>query len=339
MTNRWIRGALLTGGLLAAGAAWSGCVDGGRLTGVNMAGAEFNSKRLPGVLNKDYIYPTAQDLAYFASKGANTIRLPIRWERAQRTLMGELDPTEMAAIAATVSTAAALDLCVILDAHNYATYYGKVLGSTDVPAAAFNDFWMRMAQRFPDPSQVAFGLMNEPKAVLISQWAPIAQGAVNALRDGGSQHLLLVSGGRWAGIHEWSKVFSGTSNATAFANFKDPLDRMAIEVHQYADSNFSGTGTTCLQPSRFPNMFSVIGDWARNNGHRLFLGETGVAANEACLQTLDTMLALSSAPDVWLGFTYWAAGRWWGTTYSYSIQPKAGVDAPQMSVVSKYLGQ
>lgn len=338
MNRAWMRACALAYCVIASGGAAAACLDDGPLVGVNIAGAEFNSKKLPGVMNKDYVYPSAEDLKYFASKGATAIRLPFRWERAQRTLMGELDPAEMSAMEKTIAAATQLGLCVILDAHNYATYYGNPIGSAEVPNDAFFDFWTRMGRRFPDPSQVAFGLMNEPKNLLIAQWAALAQATVQNLRSAGVQHLLMVSGGRWSGVHEWSKLFSGTSNAASFAPLSDPLQRAVIEVHQYADTYYSGTGTDCHPPSRFDNMFAVISDWARTNNQKLFLGEFGTPATEPCLATLDHLVALSSDRAVWRGWAYWAAGRWWGS-YPLSIQPKAGVDAPQMGVVSKYLGQ
>ena len=40
--------------------------------------------------------------------------------------------------------------------------------------------------------------------------------------------------------------------------------------------------------------------------------------------------------DVWQGWTYWAAGAWWGD-YPMSIEPKAGVDREQMGVLARYL--
>ena len=338
MSIRRLRRVAIAGSFLAASTSWAGCVDVSPLTGVNMAGAEFNSKRLPGTMYKDYVYPTAQDLGYFASKGATVIRLPFRWERAQPSLMEALDAAQMSAIAKVVAAAVPLGLCVILDAHNYGTYHGKTIGSAEVPTAAFFDFWTKMAQRFPDASQVAFGLMNEPKALPIPQWAEVARGTVAALREAGADNLILVAGGRWSGVHEWFKQFSGTSNAQAFADLPDPLGRTLIEVHQYANLGYSGTTTDCLPPSHFDRMFASISDWARANGYKLFLGEFGTPGTAECLATLDRLLALGSNRDVWRGWAVWAAGRWWGS-YPLSIHPKDGVDAPQMSVVPPYLGK
>ena len=57
--------------------------------GVNLAGAEFNERRIPGTIHKDYTYPRPGDVDYFAGKGMNVFRLPFRWERLQPALQGE----------------------------------------------------------------------------------------------------------------------------------------------------------------------------------------------------------------------------------------------------------
>lgn len=332
-----VRVSVLALGVAVAGTTDAGCIDGAPLVGVNLAGAEFNSKKLPGVMHKDYTYPAAADLSYFASKGATTVRLPFRWERAQRALMGELDSGEMAAISKVVAAAAPLGLCVILDLHNYGSYTGRPIGSAEVPNEAFLDFWTKMGERFPDASQVAFGLMNEPSKIPLPAWTQLARHTVRHLRDADVANLLMVSGGRWSGVHEWTRTFSGTSNAAAFADLADPLGRTVFEVHQYFDRDFSGTHAECQPPGRFDNMFSLISEWARTNGRKLFLGEFGAPATSGCLQTLDHVLTLVSDRQVWRGWTYWAAGRWWGS-YPMSIQPtKEGAAAPQMGVVEKHL--
>ena len=78
--------------VLGAGAALSvACVAGARerplLTGVNLAGLEFNGGRIPGRLDRDFVSPGTAELDYFHTVGARAIRLPFRWERAQPELM------------------------------------------------------------------------------------------------------------------------------------------------------------------------------------------------------------------------------------------------------------
>src|SRR4029078_11930417 len=64
-------------------------------TGVNISGGEFNDQSLPGEYARDYVYPEPATVAYFATKGMNIIRVPVRWERLQHQLEGSLDEQEV----------------------------------------------------------------------------------------------------------------------------------------------------------------------------------------------------------------------------------------------------
>lgn len=326
----------LTAAGLAAPVLAASCHGEAALKGVNLAGAEFNGKRLPGVLNKDYVYPDKAAFDHFAALGMNTVRLPFRWERLQPVLSGELDAAELGQISAAVASAKANGMCIILDLHNYGTYHGSPIGSANVPVSAFVDVWKRLAEKFSDTDVVALGLMNEPFKLPIEQWAAIAQLTVKTVRKTGAKHLLLVSGGRWSGVHDWSHTTGTTSNAIAFAGFQDPLKRTVIEVHQYADRNHSGNGKACMPPGDLMPMFDTVSQWARTNGQKLFLGEFGTPADPGCLQALDAMLANMDDPHVWRGWTYWAAGKWWGA-YPLSIEPRNGQEAAQTAVLKKFL--
>jgi endoglucanase len=140
----------------------AGCLDQKRLLGVNLSGAEFGHDRLPGLLNRDYVYPSRKDLAYFRGLNMNVVRVPFRWERLQKQIDTALDPTELAQLRQVVAWAAELDLCVLLDLHNFGAYHGHTLGSTGLPASALADIWLRLHREFDKPDRVAFGLMNEP---------------------------------------------------------------------------------------------------------------------------------------------------------------------------------
>lgn len=310
------------------------CLSGRPLRGVNMAGAEFNSSRMPGQVFKDYTYPTDPDLKYFAEQGANVIRLPFRWERVQRSLNGPLDETEVKLIRKVIAMAAQANLCVILDAHNFGQYASQKLGSPELPLDRFTDFWLRMHEAFPDPAHVAFGLMNEPAhASARGGWARAAQDVVTALRNAGSKHLVFVSGAGWSGVHDWAVKWQGLSNADAFAGLRDPLQRSVLEVHQYADRDHSGTQADCMAPERMRRLMGRVTDWARVHGHRMFLGEFGVAPTPECLETLKAQLEVMRDP-VWMGWTYWAAGGWWGPKYIFGIHPIPGQpERPQLALL------
>lgn len=334
MTMRYFILALIGSYFVAQASA--NCLQAGALKGVNLAGAEFNAGALPGTVNRDYVYPNAAEFEYFARLGMNTVRLPFLWERVQPQLFGALDPLELDRIKSAHSMARAQKMCLILDMHSYGAYRGKAIGTEEVSAAAFYDMWRKLAHAFPNAEEVGLGLNNEPYRLPIAQWAQIAQQTVQGLRAANARHLILVAGGRWSGVHEWEKPFEGSSNASAFAHFVDPLQRSVIEMHQYADPGFSGTGKTCLPPSQFKSMFEAASDWARRNRQQLFLGEFGAPGSAPCLAALDAMLAGMRDSRAWRGWTYWAAGSWWGD-YPLSIAPRKGEAAPQISVLKKYL--
>ncbi len=57
--------------------------------GLNISGGEFGGTG--GTHGVNYWYPTWSELKYYADKGVDLIRLPIRWERVQDALDGPLD--------------------------------------------------------------------------------------------------------------------------------------------------------------------------------------------------------------------------------------------------------
>ena len=312
-----------------------GCLDQQRLTGVNLAGAEFNGKRLPGTVYKDYTYPSSGELDYIASQGANIIRLPFLWERVQPVAYGPFDKAELGRIHTTVNSAAAKGLCVLLDVHNYAKFYEvKITGELEDGSKisdAFIAFWLAMAKEFPDPHKTIFGLMNEPASISLVDWAVIAKQTLTALRQAKATNQVFVAGGRWSGVHDW---FAGqaASNATELDDLRDPLNRTTIEVHQYTDKDYSGThtettGPGCRPPEDFDNKFERITEWAKANQQKLFLGEFGVPRSSECLATLTRFLELTNNP-VWHGWTYWAAGSWWGS-YPLALSGANQPMAPQ----------
>jgi len=306
------------------------CLDQARLTGVNVAGAEFGTL-LPGKAFKDYTYPNANELGYIASRGANVIRLPFRWERLQHEAKGPLDAAELKLIQATVDTAKSKGICVMLDVHNYAKYYSDSLSSNSALQDAFIDLWLKLAQVFTDADATAFDLMNEPANMPIGEWAALGKRTLAELRAAKSTNLIFLAGGRWSGAHDWFGGATSVSNAIAFADVKDPLNRTIIEVHQYADKNFSGTDAECRPASDFDAIFNNITAWAKTTQQQLFLGEFGVPPNQNCLNTLTHMLDLLD-PTIWKGSTYWAAGSWWGN-YPLAISTKPDIVSPQWQIL------
>lgn len=304
--------------------------------GVNLAGAEFGST-IPGEFNRDYTYPGATDVDYFAGQGMTVIRLPFRWERLQPNLNEAFSPEESERLRSTVDLVLARGLTVILDPHNYARYLKNgeelVLGDGMLSNEHFADFWRRLATEFKGDESVVFGLMNEPHDMRTSDWVDAANAAIAAIRDTGAEQKILVPGNHWTGAHSWTN----TDNATLLLAVDDPIDNYAFEVHQYFDANYSGSSPSCFhQDGRL--LAGDLTSWLKENGKQAFLGEFGAGSGDDCRVALRSLLDhLQQNSDVWLGWAYWAGGPWWGD-YFTSITPDAsGEDKPQMTWLSEYL--
>ncbi|QJD69583.1 glycoside hydrolase family 5 protein [Xanthomonas campestris pv. badrii] len=326
---------LLLVAALAQAQAQSGAL---RYAGINLSGAEIASAKRPGIINVDYRYPAASEYQHFADTGMNVVRLPIAWERLQPKAQGALDPAQLALIRQAVANAKAADMVLILDIHNYAKYYGQKIGTARVPIKTFTDLWRRLAAAFKSDNAVMFGLMNEPYDIAPQNWAAAAQASIDSIRATGANNVILVPGALWSGAHSWYSTIAGQSNAVALATIRDPLNRYAIEVHQYLDADSSGTSAGCVSATIGSERLRSFTGWLRSQRKRGFLGEFGASRNPTCMRALDDMLRyLEANRDVWVGSSVWAAGAWWRADYPFTLQPDAnGRDKPQLSILSAH---
>jgi endoglucanase len=312
------------------------------LAGVNLAGAEFGQQNLPGTYPADYQYPTDSEIDFYAEAGMNLIRLPFRWERLQQSLGQELDPTELERLRATVSYATETrGLTLLLDPHNYARYtIAGVEGivGVDVDVAAFADFWRRLALEFSSNPKVMFGLVNEPHTMASETWLSAANAAIAAIREAGAQNRILVPGNGWSGAHGWFQSYYGTPNASVMGGVVDPGNNFVYELHQYLDSDSSGTLPTCVSETIGAARMQQVTDWLRQRGARGLLAEFGAPGNRLCLKAMDELLDyVAQNTDVWLGWAAWAGGPRWGDNL-LSVEPLAnGKDRPQLVVIRRHL--
>lgn len=305
--------------------------------GVNIAGAEFSNDKLPGRYGYDYAYPEPATIDYFAEKGMNIIRIPTRWERLQHQLKAELDANEMQRLDAVVSHAESKGLHVIIDVHNYATYYGSVIGTANVPTDALADLWRRIALRYKDRESVIFGLMNEPNGLPTETWLEAANNAIAEIRRVGARNMIFVPGDGWSSARSWVDGHYGTANSKVMLGVIDPDNNFTYEVHQYFNSDFTGTTADCQNVDIGIKTLTLFTQWAREKRKRGFLGEFGAGPNPICLEMLDRVLRyMAQNDDVWVGWTYWAAGTRWPKDYFTNLQPVGQTDRPQMAVLEKY---
>ncbi|KAJ8455164.1 hypothetical protein ONZ45_g10336 [Pleurotus djamor] len=289
--------------------------------GVNQSCAEFGENNIPGVLGTDYTWPSPSSIDFFVSKGFNSFRVPFKLERLSPPAAGltsaNFDSAYLNSLKSTVSYITSKGAFAIIEPHNYARYNGAVITST----SAFATFWGNLANQFKTNNNVVFDIINEPYGIPASDAFALNQAAVNAIRAAGATtQLILVEGTAWTGAWTWSS----SGNADAFVALTDPNNNIAIEMHQYLDSDGSGTSPTCVSSTIGVERLQAATAWLQQHGFKGFLGEIGAGSNDVCIAAVKGALQhLQSSNGVWLGALWWAAGPWWGD-YFQSIEPPSG---------------
>lgn len=289
--------------------------------GVNLSGAEYAGCAKTGVrYGYDYIYANTADVDAFLALGMNTFRLPFCWERLQSALMGSLDAAELSRIDALVKHITGAGAYVVLDLHNYARYRDTVLtASGTVTAEKLANVWQQLATHYRDNNKVIFGLMNEPHDITSEFWLGAVNTTIAGIRGTGAKNLILVPGVAWTGAHSWTSTSYGTPNSVSMLKLVDSENNFAYEVHQYLDSDSSGTSSSCVDASIGANRITAFSNWARANHVRGFLGEFSGGRNDTCYSAIANLLtAITNDPAVWAGWTYWSAGAW-QSNYMFNI--------------------
>ena len=83
-------------------------------------------------------------------------------------------------------------------------------------------------------------------------------------------------------------------------------------MHQYLDSDGSGTSPTCVSSTIGAERLQAATQWLQQNNLKGFLGEIGAGSNAACIAAVQGALCEMQQSGVWIGALWWAAGPWWG---------------------------
>ncbi|RYO80708.1 hypothetical protein DL766_002933 [Monosporascus sp. MC13-8B] len=311
-----IVGAAAVAGALAAPRKRQG---GFEFTGVNQAGAEFGQNTLPGQLGKHYTWPASSAIDTLMRDGFNTFRVPITMERIiPNSLASSINETYAAGLDATVKYITGKGAYAIIDPHNFGRYYSNVI--TDVKG--FGAWWSKIAARYADNGLVIFDTNNEYHDMDNNLVYRLNQAAIDAIRAAGAtSQYIFVEGNSWSGAWHW--VSSGT--AVDMVKLTDPSDKIVYEMHQYLDTDGSGTHAECVSATVGRERLAEATMWLRENGKRGILGETAGGVNPQCIAAVKDMLAFmqQNSADAWAGWLWWAGGPWWGD-YMYSMEPPSG---------------
>ncbi|KAL9085997.1 MAG: hypothetical protein Q9159_004390 [Coniocarpon cinnabarinum] len=255
--------------------------------GVDESVAEFGQQNIPGLEGKDYTFPATTSLDTLISQGFNIFRVPFLMERmVPNRLTGSVAQAYFQGYANTINHITGKGAYAVLDPHNYGRYYNNIIQDT----AGFQAFWKTIATQFKSNDRVIFDTNNEYHDMDQTLVLNLNQAAINGIRAAGA-----------------TKAKIGHS----------------YEMHQYLDSDGSGTSATCV--SSTVGVERVVGatNWLKANGKKGFLGEFAGGANTVCQQAVTGMLQhLQDNSDVWTGAAWWAGGPW--ADYIFSFEPPSG---------------
>jgi len=203
-----------------------------------------------------------------------------------------------------------------------------------------------------------FGLMNEPYSSklnpLCTYFKPMSKNQSDTITDVFTaqfnvahtikevlelDNLMLMSGNSWDGLHSWETPtgdYAPTTPSSCLDSNADALLKaytdlspsknfnLAIEVHQYFDSDFSGRYLQCTHDSLESINFHQIVSWAQTNGVKLFLGEFGGSTQLPCqgilFKVLQAMEGIKDSP--FIGWTAWTSNRNLAQTCFMCLQTK-----------------
>jgi endoglucanase len=349
----------------------------GMESGFNLAGTQHVCLQPGGpVAGTDYPVQDTRLIDYFASKNISMLRPLFAWECMQPVLNGSIPGAGANYQAYFNAYKMMVDYAtdtkgigIIIEpweanSNNEiggAMWNGNLVGSAQVPRAAFADFWSRMATIFKDNPRVSFGLMSEPNHMSTSSWFASAQAAITAIRATGSTQRIYVPGNAYTGASTCTtaNAYGGDaiSNADGWLNangagvpLSDPLNNIAVEVHTYVDCSQGGLDDGITSNTAARDQLDVTVQWARPLGLPVYLGEIGMYAGNNpilipeydvdCPAPTGTPIAAwadfinyaDANTDTLAGFTWWAGGYptgnppWWSDVHAahFSITPTNG---------------
>ncbi|RSL58255.1 Endoglucanase gh5-1 [Fusarium duplospermum] len=282
--------------------------------GTNEAGGEFGEGNLPGTLGKDYIFPDTAAIDTLIGQGYNTFRVQLKMERLTSTLTASHNQAYLDGYSKVVNHITQKGAYAVLDPHNYGRFFGNVITDT----SAFQTWWKNFATVFKNNDHVIFDTNNEYHSMDQALVLKLNQAAIDGIRSTGAKQYIFVEGNQWSGAWSWPDVNDNMKALT------DPEDKIVYQMHQYLDSDSSGTSEACVSSTIGAERVKAATAWLKQNGKVGIIGEFGGGANSQCKAAVQGMLDyLQDNSDVWKGVLWWAAGPWWGN-YMYSFEPPSG---------------
>lgn len=143
----------------------------------------------------------AGDLKRIADLGFTHVRIPIRWEREDRSMDSSpytIKPEFLATIQSVVDEALKQKLHVIINMH----HHDALFANPSTQKARFLSQWEQIANRFKTcPDSVLFEILNEPHDQLTpSLWNNYLSEALQRIRATNPERCVLIGTADWGGV-------------------------------------------------------------------------------------------------------------------------------------------
>lgn len=278
-------------------------------------------------------FPHACDLLYFANAGANTVRLPFKWDYLQN-FVGQDIPIDWAIggygaqIIKLTDAWTSKGYNVILSMYDHMRYSYCAIGASDcwVSQERFAAAWNQIATQFANNSRVVFGLMNNPDVydiiekdnngtvvVLNNQNA-----AARAIRSTGASQLILYSGNGGSKIENWKGTLYGASNRNTFTPENITDHHYAIETQMFYSGSEKSPEEGCIatahdSPQSCVEMQSPENfiHWMQNTGIRAIISQTGGTNSSECIICINQGTSWAMMQENITGIGMWVGGHMW----------------------------
>lgn len=261
-----------------------------RFAGINIAGFDFGCGTDGTCIVSD-VTPASnyagQMNHFYNDDNLNIFRLPVGWQYlVNNQAGGNLDSGNMATYDRQVQACLSTGAHCIIDIHNYARWNGKIIGQGGPSNAQFASLWSQLASKYASQTKVIFGIMNEPHDIPdIKAWAQTVQTVVTAIRGAGAtSQMILLPGNDWTS----AAAFVPNGSLQALKSVVNPdgsTANLIFDVHQYLDSDSSGTSTECVR-NNINNAFAPLASSLRAINRQALLSETGGGNTASCKQYL-----------------------------------------------------
>ncbi|KAI9702294.1 MAG: hypothetical protein M1820_006226 [Bogoriella megaspora] len=291
--------------------------------GINESGAEFGNQNLPGVYGTDYTWYDLNTVDTFISQGVNLFRLNLQMERLTPSgLTGPLDPAYSGNLTQQINYITGKGAYAMITPHNYGRYNNAIITDT----AGFGTWWKTVATPYASNSKVIFDTNNEYHDMDQTLVVNLNQAAIDGIRAAGAtSQYITPEGNAYTGAWTWTQTINGANNGATLGALTDSGNKLIYQMHQYLDSDGSGTSTTCVSNTIFQERLVAATQWLRDNNKVGIIGEFAGGVNSECETSLRGGLDyLVTNSDVWRGAAFWSAGPWW-SDYIFSAEPSSGV--------------